>query len=161
LKTKKFNHFFFNMDFFNIFIKNGEIFKDYFWGFWCGIMDIHNIKKCSWCLKNLRKNIYSNLHKFIINLYMKKYNLKVYMHPYMHEHFDVITNIFKYKYETCQVFIHPFKKLWWVQNVTCGGFKLVMDLTYQLEVRVHYIKQATHFGEWFTFHCNFKFQTSK
>jgi hypothetical protein len=33
------------------------------------------------------------------------------MHPYMHEQFDVITNIFKYKCETCQIFIHAFKKL--------------------------------------------------
>jgi hypothetical protein len=30
---------------------------------------------------------------------MKIYNLEVYMHPklYMHEHFDLITNPFKYK----------------------------------------------------------------
>ncbi len=28
----------------------------------------------------------------------------------MHEHFDLITNLFKYKYETCQVFIYSFKK---------------------------------------------------
>jgi hypothetical protein len=28
----------------------------------------------------------------------------------MHKHFDTITNSFKYKCETYQVFIHPFKK---------------------------------------------------
>jgi len=34
------------------------------------------------------------------------------MHPRvcMHEHFDLITNPFKYKCETCNVFIHPFQK---------------------------------------------------
>jgi hypothetical protein len=30
---------------------------------------------------------------------------------YMHKHFDIITNPFKYKYETCQIFIHPFQKI--------------------------------------------------
>jgi hypothetical protein len=28
----------------------------------------------------------------------------------MHEHFDLIINPFKYKCETSQFFIHPFKK---------------------------------------------------
>ncbi len=30
---------------------------------------------------------------------------------YMHEHFDIIINPFKYKCETCQIFIHPFQKI--------------------------------------------------
>jgi len=29
----------------------------------------------------------------------------------MHEHFDLITNPFKYKCETSQIFIHPFQKI--------------------------------------------------
>jgi hypothetical protein len=28
----------------------------------------------------------------------------------MHEHFDLITNPFKYKCKTCQIFIHPISK---------------------------------------------------
>jgi hypothetical protein len=34
------------------------------------------------------------------------------MHPKlcMHEHFDIITNPFKYKCETSQICIHPFKE---------------------------------------------------
>jgi hypothetical protein len=53
---------------------------------------------------------------------MRNYNLKVYMHPRlcMHEHFDLITNPFKYKCKTSQVFRHPFQKLWWMQNITHG-----------------------------------------
>jgi len=41
------------------------------------------------------------------------WNLEVYMHfgVCMHEHFDLITNQFKYTYEICQVFIYPFKKI--------------------------------------------------
>jgi hypothetical protein len=35
----------------------------------------------------------------------------------MHEHFDLITNLFKYKCETSQIFIHPFKK-------NCGECKM-------------------------------------
>jgi hypothetical protein len=46
-------------------------------------------------------------------IYINIYNLKIYMHPKlcMHEHFDLIINPFKYKYETSQVFIHPLIKL--------------------------------------------------
>jgi hypothetical protein len=49
---------------------------------------------------------------------MKK--IEVNMHPklYMHEHFDLIINSFKYKCETSQIFIHPFKKI--VVNVKCN-----------------------------------------
>ncbi len=41
----------------------------------------------------------------------KTYNLKVYMHPRlcMPEHFEIITNSFKYKCETFQMFLHPFQ----------------------------------------------------
>jgi hypothetical protein len=52
---------------------------------------------------------------------MKIYNLEVYMHPRicMHEHFDLISNPFKYKCETCPRFLYVhFKKLWWAQNAT-------------------------------------------
>jgi hypothetical protein len=28
-----------------------------------------------------------------------------------HEHFNLIINRFKYKCETCQIFIHPFKNI--------------------------------------------------
>jgi len=46
------------------------------------------------------------------NLLYGKYNLNVYVHLKfcMHEHFDLIINLFKYKYETCQDFIRSFKK---------------------------------------------------
>jgi hypothetical protein len=50
------------------------------------------------------KNIHSNLHKMYMNFRMSKIcNLKVHMHlgVCMHQHFDIITNIFKYKCETC------------------------------------------------------------
>jgi hypothetical protein len=57
---------------------------------------------------------------------MKIYNLKVYMHPCMHEHFDLIINPFKYKCETCQIFIHPFQKI--VMSAKCNSWK--MDLTH-------------------------------
>jgi len=35
------------------------------------------------------------------------------MHPklFMHEHFDLITNPFKYKCENFQIFIHQFQKI--------------------------------------------------
>jgi hypothetical protein len=51
---------------------------------------------------------------------MKKKNLEVYMHfkLCMHEHFDLITNPFKYKCETFQVFINPFQKIVMSQNAT-------------------------------------------
>jgi hypothetical protein len=55
------------------------------------------------------------------------YGKKIYMHPKlcMHEHFDLITNTLKYKYETCQVFIHPFQKI-----VMSAKYKSwIMDLT--------------------------------
>jgi hypothetical protein len=57
----------------------------------------------------------------------KNINLEVYMHPKfcMHEHFDLITNPFKYKCETSQIFIHSFKKI--VMNVKCNSW--VMNLT--------------------------------
>jgi hypothetical protein len=29
----------------------------------------------------------------------------------MHEHFDLIINPFKYKFEISQIFIHPFQKI--------------------------------------------------
>ncbi len=50
------------------------------------------------------KNIHSNLHKMYMNFRMSKIcNLKVHMHlgVCMHQHFDIITNLFKYKCETC------------------------------------------------------------
>jgi len=43
----------------------------------------------------------------------------------MHEHFDLITNLFKYKCEISQIFIHPFQKI--VLNVKCNSW--VMDFT--------------------------------
>jgi hypothetical protein len=53
-------------------------------------------------------------------IFEKKCNLKVYMLSRfcMHEHFDLIRNPFKYKHETSQVFIHPFQKLWGMQNAS-------------------------------------------
>jgi hypothetical protein len=36
----------------------------------------------------------------------------------MHEHFNLITNAFKYKCETFQHFIHPFKKI--MVNAKCN-----------------------------------------
>jgi len=50
---------------------------------------------------------------------MKNYNLKIYMHPKlcMHQHFDLIINPFKYKYETSQIFIHLLKNI--VVNAKC------------------------------------------
>jgi hypothetical protein len=57
---------------------------------------------------------------------MKK-KIQVYMHPKfcMHEHFDLITNPFKYKCETCQVFIHLFQKI--VMSAKYNSW--IMDLT--------------------------------
>jgi len=54
------------------------------------------------------------------NLIYEKKNLEVYMHfkLCMHEHFDLITNPFKYKCETFQVFINPFQKIVMSQNAT-------------------------------------------
>ncbi len=54
-------------------------------------------------------------------IHEKPYNLKVYMHLRfcMHEHFDLITNLFKYKCEISQIFIHPFQKI--VLNVKCNS----------------------------------------
>ncbi len=56
-----------------------------------------------------------------VEMGMKNYNLKVDMHPklYMHEHFELITNPFKYKCETLQVFIHPFQKI--MVNAKCNS----------------------------------------
>jgi hypothetical protein len=50
------------------------------------------------------------------------------MHPklYMHEHFDLIINSFKYKCETSQIFIHPFKKI--VVNVKCNFWRLNLTI---------------------------------
>jgi hypothetical protein len=58
---------------------------------------------------------------------MKNYNLKIYMHPKlcMHEHFDLIINPFKYKYETSQIFIHLLKNI--VVNAKCKSW--IVDLT--------------------------------
>jgi hypothetical protein len=63
-------------------------------------------------------------------VYEKIYNLKVYMHFRfcMQEHFDLITNWFKYKCETYQVFIHPSKtysecKIQFMSNI-CNTFKI-------------------------------------
>jgi hypothetical protein len=49
------------------------------------------------------------------------------MHPRlcMHEHFDLITNPFKYICETSQIFIHSFQKI--VVSAKCNTW--VMDLT--------------------------------
>ncbi len=44
---------------------------------------------------------------------------------YMHEHFDLITNPFKYKCEISQVFIHLFQKI--AVNAKCNSW--IMDLT--------------------------------
>jgi hypothetical protein len=49
----------------------------------------------------------------------------MYLRLCMHEHFDIIINPFKYKYETSQIFIHPFKKI--VLNAKCNSW--VVDLT--------------------------------
>ncbi len=43
----------------------------------------------------------------------------------IHEHFDLITDPFKYKCETFQNFIHPFSKI--MVSVKCNSW--VMDLT--------------------------------
>jgi len=43
----------------------------------------------------------------------------------MHEHFDLITNPFKYKCETFQIFIHPFQKI--VMSAKCNSW--IVDLT--------------------------------
>jgi len=58
---------------------------------------------------------------------MKNCNLEVYMHHRlcMHEHFDLITNPFKYKCQTSQVFIHPFQKI----ELNAKYNSRVMDLT--------------------------------
>ncbi len=55
------------------------------------------------------------------SIYEKIYNLEVYMHfrLCMHEHFDLITNPFKYKCETYQVVIHPFQKI--IMSVKCNS----------------------------------------
>jgi len=49
------------------------------------------------------------------------------MHPKfcMHEHFDTITNPFKYKCEIFQIFIFPFKKI--QVHVKCNSW--IVDLT--------------------------------
>jgi hypothetical protein len=50
------------------------------------------------------KSIHSNLHKMYMNFCMWNIcNLEVYMHigVCMDQHFDIITNLFKYKCETC------------------------------------------------------------
>ncbi len=54
-------------------------------------------------------------------IYKKIYNLEVYMHPrlYMHEHFDLMTNPFKYKRETSQNFKHSIKKI--MVNAKCNS----------------------------------------
>jgi hypothetical protein len=36
----------------------------------------------------------------------------------MHEHFDLITNPFKYKCEIYQIFIHPFQEI--MMNAKCN-----------------------------------------
>jgi hypothetical protein len=54
------------------------------------------------------------MHYIYIYIYIYIYNeLKVYVHLKlcMHEHFDLITNPFKYKCEISQVLIHPFFKI--------------------------------------------------
>jgi hypothetical protein len=63
---------------------------------------------------------------------MENYNLKVYMYSRlcMHEHFDLIINPFKYKYETCQSFIHPF------QNIMANA-NWVVDLTFKVNDSIH------------------------
>jgi hypothetical protein len=49
------------------------------------------------------------------------------MHPrlYMHEHFDLISNTFKYKCEISQNFKRPFKKI--VVSAKCNSW--ILDLT--------------------------------
>jgi hypothetical protein len=51
--------------------KNGEKIKDYFWGFWCGIMNIHNKKLVHDDFKKTKEKYIFNLHKCIKTLYMK------------------------------------------------------------------------------------------
>jgi putative methionine-R-sulfoxide reductase with GAF domain len=77
--------------------KKGKQIGFIFGVFRCGIMNILNIKKCSCLLRKLKKNINSNLHKFIRILYIKKINKKInmFLGVYMHEHFDLIINPFK------------------------------------------------------------------
>jgi hypothetical protein len=43
----------------------------------------------------------------------------------MHEHFDLMTNMFKYKCETSQNLVHPFQKI--MVSAKCNS--QVMDLT--------------------------------
>jgi hypothetical protein len=69
-------------------------------------------------MENTYSLIYGNVQDFKT---LKNYNLKVYMHLglCMLEIFDLILNAFKYKCETCQVFIHPFQENYNVlQNTT-------------------------------------------
>jgi hypothetical protein len=58
-----------------------------------------------------------NVQKFNI---LKICNLEVYMHSEicMHECFDLITNPFNYKCESCQIFIHPSS--WIVISAKCN-----------------------------------------
>jgi hypothetical protein len=52
----------------------------------------------------------------------------------MHEHFDLISNPFKYKCETFQIFIHPFQKI--VMSVKCIPW--VVDLkTFKMNDSTH------------------------
>jgi len=58
------------------------------------------------------------------------------MHPKfcMHEHFSIITNPFKYKCETSQIFVHPFKKI--MVNAKCNSW--VVDLiTFKMNDSTH------------------------
>jgi hypothetical protein len=42
--------------------------------------------------------------------------------PYIYEHFDIIINLFKYKYETSQIFIYPLQKI--VMNARCNSWEV-------------------------------------
>jgi hypothetical protein len=48
----------------------------------------------------------------------------------MCEHFYLITNPFKYKYKTCQIFIHPFQKI-------VASAKWIVDLTFKVNDSIH------------------------
>jgi len=48
----------------------------------------------------------------------------------MCEYFYLITNPFKYKYKTCQIFIHPFQKI-------VASAKWIVDVTFKVNDPIH------------------------
>jgi len=52
----------------------------------------------------------------------------------MHEHFNLITNAFKYKFETFQILIHSFKKI--MVNAKCN-LSIVNLATFKVNDSTH------------------------